>query len=76
MQEWEQPCRHYGEDSHCLGTTINCSPPRCSGQVEDSRDQCSCVADTDPENEVSDVETPGDGMADSTIPNPNIDLYR
>jgi hypothetical protein len=55
----------HGEKRHRFGEAVDRSTPALSQQKQDRGDQCSCVTDTDPPDEVENVDAPGDGNVDA-----------
>lgn len=56
----EDTCGHNCKDRHCFRESCNTRSPSLSEEEEDSRDKCSRMPDTDPENKVDDIKHPAD----------------
>ena len=68
MQQREHRGAGHGEKRHRLGETIDRGAPFLIEQQENGRDQGSGVTDTDPPNEVDNVERPTDRLIVSPHP--------
>ena len=58
MNQREEARGRNREYSHRLGGAVNGGAPLGAEQKQDRGDQCPRVRDTDPENEVGDIELP------------------
>src|SRR5215813_12187174 len=68
----KQARAHYCKNRHGLGRAIDGGPPFLTEEQQDGRDESPCVADTDPEHKVRNVECP----ADAVIQSPYTDSIR
>ena len=63
-----------GEEGHRLGAPVDGSAPRRLGNEKDCREECTGVADTNPEDEVCQVDAPQVGLVKARHPLTDIDL--
>ena len=60
VDQWEQPTDHQGEGRDDFRAPRDGSAPRRVHQPKDRRDQRTRMTDSDPENEVDEIEPPED----------------
>ena len=60
--------RCQGKDRDRLSRSTEWSSPPSMGDPQDGRDQGACMADPDEEDEIDEIESPGNGMAHSRLP--------
>ena len=74
VDQRKQTGGHDGEDRHRLGRARDSRPPAGTDEMEDRGDERAGVRDTDPENEVDDVDAPAHRDAEAGDAHARFDL--
>ena len=71
MNAGEHGSAQHGEDGHGFGGAVDGGAPLLAEEQQDRRDERAGVADTDPEDEVRNIE----GPAHAVVESPNADAF-